>query len=197
MKKIFFLNILLFCFINFSFSQTDTITCVWKDWKNDDEHDGHSRYYVIIEDIIYISESLYDDGIMFPKDLFFSDFILMDKNTIEIGYHGTILYKIKNNKFTKKDIIGCFSNGGKNSITFDEKNHFIIEEHYFNDSLTDVNITEGSYSFHDNFIILMVSNSVYLFYIIDNKNIMCIFGPYRFLLKLFNNMGKEYYKLIK
>jgi hypothetical protein len=194
MKNIIII-ILFFHVVNISFSQTNNMTGVWKDWKNDNEHDGHSRYYVVTEDTIYVSESLYNPGIAFPKELF-DECEFLDENTIIIGYNDTILYRV-NNKTTEGSIIGCFANGGKNSIVFDKAGHFRIEEHYFNDSMTDVNITEGTYSLHDNFIILKKSNNIYLFYVIDNKNIMCILGPNRFLFKLFHYLGKNYYILIK
>jgi hypothetical protein len=195
MKKIIIV-VLLFHVVNISFSQTNNMIGVWKDWKNDNEHDGHSRYYVVTEDIIYISESLYDRGMTFSKDIFLENYFL-DENTMIMGYIDTILYRVVTNKTTEESIIGCFVNGGKNSIVFDKDGRFKIEEHYFNDSMTDVNIIEGSYSLHDNFIILKKSNNIYIFYVIDNKNIMCILGPTRLLLKLFYYLGEIYYKLIK
>jgi hypothetical protein len=194
MKKIIIV-VLLFHVVSISFCQTNNMIGVWKDWKNDNEHDGHSRYYVVTEDIIYISESLYDDGMAFPQDIFFGNKFL-DENTMIMGTN-TILYRVITNKTTEESIIGCFVNGGKNSIVFDKDGRFKIEEHYFNDSLTDVNIIEGSYSLHDNFIILKKSNNVYIFYVIGNENILCILGPTRLLLKLFYYLGEDYYKLIK
>jgi len=197
MKKIILINILLFHVVGASFSQTNNLTGAWKDRKNDNEYDGHSRYYVVIEDTIYISESTYDDGSAFPKEFYFREFKFLDKNTIEIEYSDTILYRVKNENVKGRSIIGCFANGGKNSIEFGKGGRFKIEEHYFNDTLNEVNITEGYYSLHENFIILRKSNNIYLFYIIDNENIMCIHGPYRLLYKLFHYLGEDYYRLIK